>query len=284
MRTPVRDFSGEIDRVLIESEAQKSGSRYALVVQYVPGETWIDVEFSLYDGSENTPLAVRSLSSPIDIDLDSRVSEVVRDLIAVTDLDRERTAGTSLEGFSLQEAPPSSSRTPAAGFPGQPVGTQSVAGVDLAVLTSGLLLLGEASELFTYGVAGTLAGGYRAPLDRVGLTFGARGSFIHALANEGVEGGSLYVVTVGPDARIGTPYRTPARLSARVSGGAAIVIVSRAEETLAKTELFAESGVGARLPLGPRFAIGLELNFIIVFEPDLPLMGVSPSLTVSMEP
>ncbi|MFW6288833.1 MAG: hypothetical protein ACOC2Q_03535 [Spirochaetota bacterium] len=283
MRENALDSDGEINRRLIRAQTRQNDSRYTLVVDYALGDARIEVEFSLYDGLAQAPLGVRSLSSPIDIDLDSRVSEVVQELIADADLDREPTAGTSLEGVSLQETVASAGVvTPER--PRPVVGLEPAAGVDLSVLTSGLFVVGPASEFFSYGVAGTLAGGFTTPLNRIGVGFGARSSVIFALANAGVEGGSLYVVTVAPEARIGTPYRGPARLFTRVSGGAAIVIVSSEDSALAKTDLFAESGVGAHLPLGARFSIGLELNFMIVFEPGLPLMGISPSLTVSMEP
>ncbi|MFW6293247.1 MAG: hypothetical protein ACOC7V_13110, partial [Spirochaetota bacterium] len=232
-----------------------------------------------YTVSSESPVASRELVSPVDIDLDGRVGRAVRELIEDAGLQRERTATTSVEGIEL--APRPASPAPDATVD---TGTARVQGFEIGVNTSGLFVVGAASEYFTYGVAGTVTGGYAPALSALGATFGGRASFIRLFPNEGVEGGDLRVVALGPEVLVGTRYRAPARLGARVSGGAAVLVVSRSEETLAKTVPFVDSGVGARLPLGSLVAIGIEINYLVVLETGFPVMGLFPSITVSMEP
>ncbi len=271
--------SDALDRERIEEQAKEFDTPYVLLVEYAPQDTTIEIDFSLYTVAADSPVASRRLVSPIDIDLDGRVGGAVRDLIEDADLQRERTATTSVEGIGLarRPAPPATDAT-------VDIGSARVQGLEIGVNTSGLFVLGAASEFFTYGVAGTVTGGYAPELSAVGATFGGRASVIRLFPNEGVEGGDLRVVTFGPEVIVGTRYRAPARLGARVSGGAAVLVVSRSEETLAKTVPFVDSGVGARLALGSLVAIGIEINYLVVLETGFPVMGLFPSITVSMEP
>lgn len=281
IRTSLAAEFEALDRERIEDQAKEFDTPYVLLVEYAPQDTTIEIDFSLYAVAAESPVASRQLVSPIDIDLDGRVGETVRDLIEEADLQRERTATTAVEGIGLvpRPTPPAADATVGTG-----TGGARVQGLEIGVNTSGLFVLGAASEYFTYGVAGTVTGGYAPELSALGATFGGRASVIRLFPNEGVEGGALRVVTFGPEVLVGTRYRAPARLGARVSGGAAVLVVSRSEETLAKTVPFVDSGVGARLALGSLVAIGIEINYLVVLETGFPVMGLFPSITVSMEP
>lgn len=279
IRTSLVADSGGVDRESIEQQARESDTPYVLLIEYAPRDATIEIDLSLYNTASELPVASRQLVSPIDIDLDGRVGSAVRDLIEDAGLQRERSATTSVEGIGLDQ-PPDSPVIEG----GAVVMTGSVSGLEIGVNTAGLFLLGAATEYFSYGVAGSLSGGYAPDSDAVGATFGGRASVIRVFPDEGVEGGNLHIVTAGPEALVGTRYRAPARLGVRASGGVAVLLVSRSEETLAKTVPYVEAGIGARLPLSPLFAIGIEINYLFVMEEGFPVMGLSPSITVSMEP
>lgn len=276
MSTSPQGDSDAANRRMIEAEARAGQTSYVLLVQYAPGDTTIAVDFTLYESFGEAPVATAELQSPIDIDLDRRVADEVRDLLAEAGVRGERTSATTVEGIGL-----ASSAGPA---PGSAVALTPVSGLEFGVMTSGLLVVGAATEYFRYGVAGTLSGTYAPSFSGVGASFGARSSVIRVFSDEGVEGGALYVITAGPEAFVGSRYRGPTRIGARASAGAAVLMVSREAETIAKTVPYVDAGVAARLPLGALFSIGLEVNYLVVLERGFPLMGFSPSITVSMEP
>ncbi len=278
----VTDSSGAIDPGLVAREARRTDANFVLLMVYEtrPSEVHIELllDHSVFDG----PLAKRSMTSPLDLDLDSRVAAAVRALITEAGVERRRTERTAIEGFDLSpRAPPIDppAMEPRVTDPGLP----EVSGPELAVTTAGILVVGDGTTFFRYGVAASLSGGYVPAGRAAGVFVGARGSVIRFLANAKVGGGTLSVVTAGPDVHVGSVYRSPARLAMRISGGYAAVIVAREEETLAKSVPFAEVGVFARLPIGRVVAVGMEINYLTVFEPGLPLMGLSPSVILSME-
>lgn len=271
--------SDALDRERIEEQAKELETPYVLLVEYAPQDTTIEIDFSLYTVSADSPVASRRLVSPIDIDLDGRVGGAVRDLIEEAGLQRERTATTSVEGIGLAPRP-----TPPATDATVGTGSARVQGLEIGVNTSGLFVVGAASEFFRYGVSGGFSGGYAPRLQRLGVSLGTRGSFIHLFSEEGVQGGSLFLVTAGPEVSVGTMFRAPARIGGRLAGGIAVVMINRESETLAKTDLYIEAGVGARVPLSRLLSLGMEVNYVVVFEKDFPIMGLSPSITVSMEP
>lgn len=278
----VTDPSGAIDPGLVTSEARRTDADFVLLMVYDTRPSEVHIEVSLDRPVFDGPLASKNITSPLDLDLDSRVAAAVRELINEAGIERLRTDRTAIEGFDFSpRAPPVGppATEPAVTAPGLP----EVSGPELAVTTAGILIVGDGTRLFRYGVAASLSGGYVPAGRGVGVFMGARGSVIRFLANADVGGGTLYVVTAGPDVHVGSVYRSPARLAMRISGGVAAVIVAREEDTLAKSVPFAELGVFARLPVGRIVAVGMEINYLTVFEPGLPLMGLTPSITVSME-
>ena len=277
----VTDSSGAIDRGLVAREARRTDADFVLLMVYEtrPSEVRIELllDHSVFDG----PLATKSMTSPLDLDLDSRVAAAVRALISEAGVERLRTERTAIEGFDLsRRAPPVD---PPAAEPVVVPGLPEISGPELAVTTAGMLVVGAGTSLFRYGVAASLSGGYVPAGRAAGVFMGARSTAIRFLANANVGGGTLYVVTGGPDLHVGSVYRSPARLALRLSGGIAAVIVAREEETLAKSVPFAEVGVFARLPIGRVVAVGMEINYLTVFEPGFPLMCITPALTVSVE-
>jgi hypothetical protein len=267
-----RSESEEARRLEEESRGDNAPG-YILIVEYEPDGGDLDLKLTLYGADTGEPIQTAALRSPIDIDLDARVTRAVRTMLDAAALEPEvADASPDLEGVDL--------------LPRQdPNGVSAVGrGLEVSTLVSGILVLGPATEFFRYGVSGSLIGSYSRPFAQPTMSLGGRAGFVYLFSDEGVEGGRLYVVNLGPEALLSTPFRNPARLGARVAAGASVLIVSRESDTLAKMLPHVEAGVAARLPLGSRFSLGIEVNYYVLFEPGFPVMGIVPSLTVSLEP
>lgn len=271
VRTSVVGRSGATDMRLVGAAARSADAAFVLLLEYVRDDSGLSYRLALYATPSETPIATRCATSPIDIDLDARFAAAVRELIAEAGVGGRRTEQTAIEGVDL-----------ALGASGTPV-LERVAGPELSVVTSGLFVAGGGTDWFRYGAAASLSGGYVPVGTRFGVLLGVRSAVIRLFREEGVEGGDLSVVTGGADVLVGTVYRAPARIGVRASAGAAALVVVRRTDTLAKVVPYAEAGLAARVPLGKMLAVGAEFNWLVVFEPGVPLMWLSPSVTVTME-
>lgn len=116
------------------------------------------------------------------------------------------------------------------------------------------------------------------------LSAGGRASATRAFMNLGVSGGTVYLATIGPDLRAGVGARQAQRLSAGLSGGVAILALALDDgATLARAEPFVDAGVQAGLALGRDFFLGLDARFVVVFDPEMIIMGTSPTVTLFKE-
>lgn len=116
------------------------------------------------------------------------------------------------------------------------------------------------------------------------LSVGGRASATRAFMNLGVTGGTMYLATIGPDLRAGIGARQAQRLSGGLSGGVAILALALDDgTTLARAEPFVDAGVQAGVPLGRDFFLGLDARFVVVFDPEMLIMGTSPTITLFKE-
>ncbi len=116
------------------------------------------------------------------------------------------------------------------------------------------------------------------------LSVGGRASATRAFMNLGVTGGTMYLATIGPDLRAGIGARQAQRLSVGLSGGVAILALALDDgTTLARAEPFVDAGVQAGVPLGRDFFLGLDARFVVVFDPEMLIMGTSPTITLFKE-
>lgn len=285
----MRESGGPSEEIAIDRvrhELDQSGTPYALIMEYGLRDEEVDIEFSLYARGTEGSIGVRTLTSPIDLDLDARVSSEVHRLIESTRLQRVRTAETRVEGIELgrttQIVPPASPTEPTVEARDDPY--ERVSGPELVLGTLGLIVLGESRTRFTAGVAATLAGGYTPSLDAVAMTVGARLSAGRLFTAEASSDPELSVATAGPEVQIGTLYRSPAQLGVRLSGGVAVLVVTGVDETLAKSVPFAEAGLAGTLPIGARLSLGVEVNYLVIFESSFWITGISPAISIGFEP
>jgi len=116
------------------------------------------------------------------------------------------------------------------------------------------------------------------------LSAGGRASATMAFMNLGVSGGTVYLATIGPDLRAGVGARQAQRLSAGLSGGVAVLALALDDgSTLARAEPFVDAGVQAGVALGGDFFLGLDARFVVVFDPEMIIMGTSPTVTLFKE-
>ena len=165
--------------------------------------------------------------------------------------------------------------------PAEPV---RVSGLELSLRGSALVVIGDGTEFFRYGATGAASAGYTPTGGRIAVTYGGRAAFSHVFTDTGVSGGTVFVTTVGPEIQVGTAFREPARSAVRLSTGAAVVTVRTDDRTLNKTVPYAEVGGNSRIPLGGHFSIGGEVSLKTIFEGSLPLIGLSTTLFISLDP
>lgn len=146
------------------------------------------------------------------------------------------------------------------------------------------MVVGSATEYFRYGASSALSVGFSHGNDRVYLGAGARVSAVRIFKDSQVSGGKLFVTTGGAQIKVGTASPALRRFTGRVSTGAAAVTVIDSDGSQTKTVPYADAGIGAGIPIGERGLLGGEVSFLVVFEQGLPVMGVVPSVTFSLEP
>lgn len=168
--------------------------------------------------------------------------------------------------------------------PESPAEPARVSGLELSLRGSALVVIGDGTEFFRYGATGAASAGYTPPGGRIAVTYGGRAAFSHVFTDTGVSGGTVFVTTVGPEIQVGTAFREPARSAVRLSAGAAVVTVRTDDRTMHKTVPYAEVGGNSRIPFGERFSIGGEVSLKSIFEGSLPLIGLSTTLFISLDP
>ena len=263
------------DRDAALRNALRDGVPLMLTVDFTVEGSTVILQFALLDTRSAKLLSAAELRSPLDFDLDARIARAARELIASAGLGQRASATARIEGVGPGPVEPTVESVV--------IEPRRAVGPEFGVLTGGFLVLGSASDFFRFGLSGSLSGGYL-PAAWRGVGVGARASALRMFGVEGLVGGDLYVFAGGPDIQLGTAYRAPARLSLRVSGGPAVLMVVRDDRTMAKTVPYVDGAVVARLPFGSWLALGLELAALVAFEPGAPIFTVSPSLVVSVEP
>jgi len=156
-------------------------------------------------------------------------------------------------------------------------------GFEIAPAAGGAFVVGEAAELFRYGAVGALTLGVTRGGSGPRLMYGGRVSVSRVFADRGVSGPPLYLTGIGPEVRVLTSPRSPIRGWGRATAGGALVALRTSEGTPTKMVPFADAGVGARVAIGDRFAIGGEVGFAAFFDDETVIMGVSPTVALGVE-
>ena len=282
---PASSEPGELFRRAVERQWE-----YILLVRYEMengNSGSARVVLTLFREDFGTSLATVRLEAPLDIELDLRVAVALRRLVLQAGINRVPTGEEFIEGVTPVFDRPPETVEPAPEIrevlrDAEPVAA-AVAGFEYSVLMSGIVLLGDATEFFRYGMGGVVNVGYARQRDTFSATIGARLALMRVFTDSGISGGDLYITTLGPDIHVGTSVRAPSRVGARLCGGAALITVNARDETLRKIVPYLDVGFNARIPLGARLSFGGELSLLSVFEKEFPLVGISPAVMLTLE-
>ena len=149
--------------------------------------------------------------------------------------------------------------------------------------TGALMLLGEITEYFHYGLAGTVSAGLEWPSPKRTVQLGARVNLIRVFNDQQTNGAPLYFTTAGVNLVLGSGPEQSNLFFAGITGGAALISVADSDGIMTKTVPYAEGNLAMRVPLGARLYLKPDLALLCIFDDDLLISGVLPSLAAGLE-
>lgn len=269
---------------------------YILLTEYIAKASEVKISYTLFTASiPEHILAVWEFDLSIDYNLDEQIAGAVEQLLKTAHIEAATTKqaeiGELLPEFSQVEAedstnPDSLGQDASTGANLQEeltTGQAQPIKFDSSVSAAVVILLGEVTEYFHYGAAGLLTAGVLWPLESFSINLDTKFSLIRVFNNEGVVGGPLYLSTAGLNLQIGTGADSSYRATIGISGGAALITVAGATEIMTKTVPYADIGVYTTFLLGEYFFLGGNFGFMMIFDHDLLIMGISPTLTLGFK-
>jgi len=270
---------------------------FLLQTDYSADGNQVSVFYRLYEsGRFRKKRAELELKVGVDYDLDEEVAEAIQQLLKLAEIEPEPSPEAEIEGlFSLSDE----KKIPDSGKGADDYRSQglqrgdrngsteapedSFVLFDTSLSMAGLMFFGEVTEYFHYGAGGSLSGGGKWVRPSRSFFLGVKTSLFRVFNDRDVAGGPLYVSTAGPALRFGRGWRAGIPLSVGLSGGAAFITLTEPAEVLTKTVPYGDLEFQAALPFGKRMNAGAGINFLLVFEGDVLIMGASPTLSFGME-
>jgi hypothetical protein len=143
--------------------------------------------------------------------------------------------------------------------------------------------LGAAADYFTLGYRAPVIAGFLFSTPVGGFGIGLYANLNYFLAQGIVETSQSFLAPFGPDLRYELDMGPLFSLHIHLSGGPALLILSTPSRgILGKVLPFGMGGIGMEIHIFPGLGIGLGADFEVFFETSYPIMGVSPSLTMSV--
>jgi hypothetical protein len=266
----------ELSNAGYSSTRVESGADFTLETAYeVRGEE-AEVRLALFASKEpGRAIAEDESRMPIDYELDAAAAAAVRRLLERAQL------GQPSEGAPRSEIDglfPSSLITVE-----DTLRTTRTLRPDAQVSAGGTLFLDEFADYVGYGATGTLQGGALLLRRTWSFSVGPRITVTRGFNKSGVDGGPFYLSTAGLNAQYGVGTGQANRLSVGVSGGAAVLSLLAEGGALHKTVPYADAGIQASIPLGKDFFLGGDVRFLLVFDPDVLIMGAAPTVSLCKE-
>jgi len=291
----------ELDAETAERIARYSGADFLLLLRNIRSGGEVEVDVSVYSAAEDSILVRSASRHPMDLYLDDRIEEQVAALFLNPIFAERRQAPAARsppEAATLETRPvfptvdlpepadfvPDTSAAIAASEepplvrrePGQ-----ELLPVALHVQGSPLIFIGSLSELFRYGMLGSLSGTLRFLRAAFLLEAGVRVGVVQAFPDDAAQEGVVRMALFGLEGRIGIEASRRIALGFRLGGGPAVVTVEKPSEALrAKTSSYVECGASALLGIMPRVDFGLEMGAHILFEDMPPLAALAPAVYV----
>jgi hypothetical protein len=145
-----------------------------------------------------------------------------------------------------------------------------------------VFVVGKASDTFRYGFDVSCRIGAAFDFGILRLDAALRTGYAR-LSPTGLVGGALHLVTLGPELGLVLPGSAPLRFRCRLSFGPLYVAAEASgSEVVGKILPFGSAGLGLDVLPAPRFSIGLELELMVVFERNEPLIALVPVLGLGL--
>lgn len=290
---------GAIDQASAQKAASSLQSDFLLIIAYSEKNSMVEMALSFRGVRGGTTIGHEERRVAFDLNLDSHVSDAVQSLLAepavekaiqnATEVATNARARTSAPRASRSSATNGGAAHGAAPRESSLTATAPVAPVSQhlrfawSMKGEPLILVGNASNYFRYGAGVSMFAGLRFPERAITLEAGAVAGAAQLYPATGFSQGKVYTFLGGLQSRVGTRASFPIRLSARVSGGAAVIMVlPPSGATEAKTDLFASGGLAASLRIFKTVELGAELGLLAVFEQRYPILAFTPALTVGL--
>ena len=289
----------ELMQAGLSSTRSAENPDYILSAEYSTAGGTVSVRYALFRGknagaaapespeSPESPLADLSVNAALDRTLDVSVADAVRGLLASAGISYAPSADAHIEGILSAQAPAAAQAGPAA--PLQPVVQEPPAepvlkaSFDSSLSTSGIIILGALSESTRFGASAALGAGVSFLGKKWRMAIDARGQFVRAFTNENVIGGPLYFTMLGPEVQFGMGRTGLLRLMGDLSGGAAFITVSGTDGAQTKTRPYADAGLYAGFLIGDSFSVGADARFMMIFDDEMLVMGISAAVSLRME-
>lgn len=278
------------------STRKENGFDYILLTEYTAKDSEVKISYTLFKAYvPEHILAVLKFDLSIDYNLDEQIADAVEQLVQIAHIEATPTkqaqiaellpelptkeAEDSRNTDSLSQEVTAENR----------IQEEQLAGkipamiFDSSVSAAAVILLGEVTEYFHYGAAGLLTAGVIWPFDLFSINLDTKLSFMRVFNNVGVVGGPLYLSTAGLNLQIGTDVNNSFWATTGISGGAALITVAADEGIRTKTVPYADAGVHTSILLGENFSLGSDIFFLIIFDDDILIMGICPSLTLGFK-
>ncbi len=288
----------ELVQAGLSSTRASDNPDYVLSAAYESGDGAVTVHFALSGRAEGGALSGLDFSAALDRSLDVSVAEAVRGLLASAGIAYAPSPDAKMEGVlswpqpaptPVVEAPPVA---PVQTEPAAPIepGFQTPApepaltvSFDSSLSTSGIILLGDFSQFTRFGFSAAVDAGISLQGKKLGIVIDGRGQLLRAFTNADVIGGPLYFILLGPDIRFGTGRNSALRMMGGISSGAALITITGADGTLTKTRPYADAGLLIGFPLGDSFSVDADARFLMIFDDEMIVMGISAAVGLRME-
>lgn len=209
------------------------------------------------------------------ISLDADISEAVGRLMAAAGLGRpkEGSANARIGGLFTSDLVALDDT----------MRTKKTRRIEVLAYGGGMYFVGDFSSYARFGAGASLDAGILLLKPSWSLSAGPRMTGTRILTNDGVEGGTLYLSTIGLNLQFGIGAAQAQRLSACASGGAAFITIADDAGAQTKTVPYADAGFQAGFPIGKDFFLGGDLRYLAVFEGGALVMAVAPSISLCKE-
>ena len=260
------------------STKAEKGADYILTIWYEtrsPRGTELGLRLSLAEAKGGRGILAQSEAlARLDRSLDEELSAALGRLLSEADFEEPGKQGAAaIQGLFSSELVPVE----------ETLRTNKRLRVEALAHAGAVAYIGDFAEYAAFGASASLEAGSLFIRKSWSLSAGLRAAATKVFINEGVAGGGLYISRLGLDMGFGLGAAQKQRLSGGLSGGAAFLTVDGAEGTLTKTVPFAEAGFHAGFPLGKDFFLGGELRFAAIFDADILILGLEPSITLCKE-